>query len=242
MMGEEEGEIFRVCKCRGRYVHLACQRRLMTECATHSEHCFVCKAPYTNVAGPPRKPPRKRLSRSGRWMLISAILIAALIAAGATVTWLSSWISHENVWIDALRALGLAPGEEGPCVDCAGGSPPPPAPPPPPPVRNWVRSWTESPLTARAIGVLGIAMMVFGCCMIGCTPICDSMREPFFVRPTRPPRLAMRPADAAARPPITRPVTRPDEACERREQRGGAPWLFHFRIGRRSSPPCDVSV
>ena len=42
-------KLLSVCQCQGRYIHLACQQRLVDRVHGHSLHCSVCKARYNNI-------------------------------------------------------------------------------------------------------------------------------------------------------------------------------------------------
>lgn len=59
---EPGGTLLAVCNCRGRYLHVSCQRKLIARAPAHANGCAVCKAPYANVV----MTTRTRLSRAAR--------------------------------------------------------------------------------------------------------------------------------------------------------------------------------
>ena len=78
------GDVFSVCECAGRFVHLECQRKMMAACATHAEGtCAVCKAPYTNVVM--HEQGGRRLTEHGRSFCTSIMIAAFLVAFGVVL-------------------------------------------------------------------------------------------------------------------------------------------------------------
>ena len=59
---EPGGTLLVVCNCRGRYLHVSCQRKLIARAPAHANGCAVCKAPYANVV----MTTRTRLKRAAR--------------------------------------------------------------------------------------------------------------------------------------------------------------------------------
>ena len=67
---DDGGELFAVCLCSDRLLHLECQRLLMHKTPAHRFGCPVCQAEYTNVRTFVR---RRSLSREGVRMIGFAI-------------------------------------------------------------------------------------------------------------------------------------------------------------------------
>ena len=64
---EDGGDLWRICGCTDRWIHLECQRMMMHRTQTHRAGCPVCQMEYTNVA---LVRTRLRLHAEGKRMLL----------------------------------------------------------------------------------------------------------------------------------------------------------------------------
>lgn len=85
---EEGGDLLRVCRCTGRWLHLHCQQELMVRMSTHRHGCPVCNSPYSNAQCVIL---RNTLTREGRRLFcyIIGVVSVFLIAMYELVMWCS---------------------------------------------------------------------------------------------------------------------------------------------------------
>ena len=79
---EEIGQqpAFAVCACADRFLHLTCQRQLMTQTISHRLGCAVCQTAYTNVE---IEASNRRLSQEGRRFVAYALGILCVLGISA---------------------------------------------------------------------------------------------------------------------------------------------------------------
>ena len=76
---EEGGELWSVCHCVDRLLHLECQLQLMHKTPSHRVGCPVCAQPYTNVTSTVVK---RTLSSEGRRLVAFLVGVVAVVIIG----------------------------------------------------------------------------------------------------------------------------------------------------------------
>ena len=77
---EDGGEVFAVCGCADRLVHLECQKAMMQKTSSHRNGCPVCMMQYNNVTSTIT---RRTISQEGRRLIAFLTGVGAVVAIGA---------------------------------------------------------------------------------------------------------------------------------------------------------------
>ena len=88
---DEGGELWTVCLCNGRLLHLECQRQMMMKTRAHRLECAVCLERYNNVKVVTVK---RKMSREGKRLTLYVIGVLGVV--GIAVYEMFMWVIYDN--------------------------------------------------------------------------------------------------------------------------------------------------